>query len=161
RGDTVVLVGHAGHEEVEGTLGEAPDRTVLVETLDDVARLRVEDPERISYLTQTTLAVDETAEVVEALRARFPSLRGPSSDDICYASTSRQDAVRETAQESDALFVVGSTNSSTPRRLVELAARCNAPAHLVDDARDIRPEGLRGSDTGGFTSGASALHHLV
>lgn len=161
RGDTVVLVGHAGHEEVEGTLGEAPDRTVLVETLDDVARLRVEDPERISYLTQTTLAVDETAEVVEALRARFPSLRGPSSDDICYASTNRQDAVREIAQESDVLFVVGSTNSSNSRRLVELAERCKTPAHLVDDARDIRPEWLRGIDTVGLTAGASAPHHLV
>ena len=161
RGDTVVLVGHAGHEEVEGTLGEAPDHTVLVETPEDVARLRVDDPERVSYLTQTTLAVDETTEVVEALRTRFPALRGPGSDDICYASTNRQDAVREIARVADLLLVVGSTNSSNSLRLVELAERCGTPAHLVDDAYGIRPEWLDGIDTVGLTAGASAPHHLV
>lgn len=161
RGDTVVLVGHLGHEEVEGTLGEAPDRTVLVETPQDVARLRVEDPERVSYLTQTTLAVDETAEVVEALRARFPALRGPGSDDICYASTNRQDAVKAIAHAADLLLVVGSTNSSNSRRLVELAERCGTPAHLVDDAHGVRPEWLAEVDTVGLTAGASAPHHLV
>ncbi|MBY8852037.1 4-hydroxy-3-methylbut-2-enyl diphosphate reductase, partial [Saccharothrix sp. MB29] len=123
RGDTVVLIGHAGHEVVEGTLGEAPDRVVLVETAADVAALEVPDPARVSYLTQTTLAVDETAEVLDALRARFPALRGPSSADICYATTNRQDAVREVARDADLVLVVGSANSSNSVRLVELARR--------------------------------------
>lgn len=161
RGDTIVLVGHAGHEEVEGTLGEAPDRIVLVETPEDVAHLRVEDPERVSYLTQTTLAVDETDEVIDALRARFPSLRGPGSDDICYATTNRQDALRAIATESDLVLVVGSSNSSNSLRLVERAERCGTPAHLIDDARDIRPEWLAGVATVGLSAGASAPHHLV
>ncbi|MFW6642362.1 4-hydroxy-3-methylbut-2-enyl diphosphate reductase [Nocardiopsis algeriensis] len=161
RGDTVVLVGHAGHEEVEGTLGEAPGRTVLVQTPEEAARLRVEDPERVSYLTQTTLAVDEAAEVVEALRARFPSLRGPGSDDICYATTNRQDALVRVAGRADLVLVVGSDNSSNSLRLVELARRHGARAHLVDDARDIRPAWLDGVSAIGLTAGASAPHHLV
>lgn len=161
RGDTVVLIGHAGHEEVEGTLGEAPDHTVLVETPEDAARLRVEDPERVSYLTQTTLAVDETAEVVDTLRARFPALRGPGSDDICYATTNRQDALQAIAAEADLILVVGSSNSSNSLRLVELAERGGTPAHLVDDAGDIRPDWLAGVATVGLTAGASAPHHLV
>ncbi len=128
RGDTVILIGHAGHEEVEGTLGEAPDQTVLVQTADEVAELEIADPARVSYLTQTTLAVDETTEVVGALRARFPALRGPASDDICYATTNRQDALKAIAEESDLVLVVGSTNSSNSVRLVELATATTRPA---------------------------------
>ncbi|MEU5693021.1 4-hydroxy-3-methylbut-2-enyl diphosphate reductase [Actinosynnema sp. NPDC020468] len=161
RGDTVVLIGHAGHEEVEGTLGEAPDRTVLVESADDVARLEVADPDRVSYLTQTTLAVDETADVVAALKARFPNIKGPASDDICYATTNRQDALREVARDADLVLVVGSANSSNSVRLVELARRNGVPAHLVDDASDIRPEWLEGVRTVGLTAGASAPPRLV
>ncbi|GAB3746145.1 4-hydroxy-3-methylbut-2-enyl diphosphate reductase [Nocardiopsis nanhaiensis] len=161
RGDTVVLVGHAGHEEVEGTLGEAPDHTVLVETPEDVARLQVDDPERVSYLTQTTLAVDETAEVVEALRARFPALRGPGSDDICYATSNRQNALKEIAEEADLVLVVGSANSSNSLRLVELAERGGTPARLIEDVSRIRPEWLDGAATIGLTAGASAPPHLV
>lgn len=160
-GDTVVLIGHDGHEEVEGTMGEAPERTVLVESADDVAALEVPDPERVSYLTQTTLAVDETEEVIRALRARFPALRGPGSDDICYATTNRQDALRTIAEESDLVLVVGSDNSSNSLRLVELAGRCGTPAHLIDAVGDIRPEWLRGAGVVGLTAGASAPPRLV
>ncbi|MDU0294149.1 4-hydroxy-3-methylbut-2-enyl diphosphate reductase [Saccharothrix longispora] len=161
RGDTVVLIGHAGHEEVEGTLGEAPDRVVLVETAADVAALEVPDPARVSYLTQTTLAVDETAEVLDALRARFPALRGPSSADICYATTNRQDAVREVARDADLVLVVGSANSSNSVRLVELARRGGVPAHLVDDVSDIDPAWLEGVRVVGLSAGASAPPRLV
>ncbi|GAA3462696.1 4-hydroxy-3-methylbut-2-enyl diphosphate reductase [Saccharothrix longispora] len=161
RGDTVVLIGHAGHEEVEGTLGEAPDRMVLVETIADVAALEVPDPARVSYLTQTTLAVDETAEVLDALRSRFPALRGPSSADICYATTNRQDAVREVARDADLVLVVGSANSSNSVRLVELARRGGVPAHLVDDVSDIDPAWLEGVRVVGLSAGASAPPRLV
>ncbi|WP_433262205.1 4-hydroxy-3-methylbut-2-enyl diphosphate reductase [Actinosynnema sp. CS-041913] len=161
RGDTVVLIGHADHEEVEGTLGEAPERIVLVASVADVERLEVPDPTRVSYLTQTTLAVDETAEVVAALRGRFPALRGPGSDDICYATTNRQDAVREIAQDADLVLVVGSANSSNSVRLVELARRQGAPAHLVEDASGIRPEWLDGVRVIGVSAGASAPPRLV
>jgi 4-hydroxy-3-methylbut-2-enyl diphosphate reductase len=161
RGDTVILIGHAGHEEVEGTLGEAPGRMVLVQSAADVEGLRVPDPTRVSYLTQTTLAVDETDEVLDALRARFPALRGPGSDDICYASTNRQDALRAIAADADLVLVVGSTNSSNSRRLVEIAERGRTPAHLIDEAGDIRPEWLAGVRLLGLTAGASAPEHLV
>ncbi|MEU4443418.1 4-hydroxy-3-methylbut-2-enyl diphosphate reductase [Actinosynnema sp. NPDC050801] len=161
RGDTVVLIGHAGHEEVEGTLGEAPEQMVLVETIADVAALEVPDPTRVSYLTQTTLAVDETAEVLAALREKFPALRGPSAADICYATTNRQDAVREIAQEADLVLVVGSENSSNSVRLVETARRTGTRAHLVDDASDIRAEWLDGARVVGVSAGASAPPRLV
>ncbi|KII00311.1 hypothetical protein LP52_01725 [Streptomonospora alba] len=161
RGDTVVLIGHDGHEEVEGTLGEAPERTVLISTPEEAAALEVENPERVSYLTQTTLAVDETAEVVDALRARFPALRGPASDDICYATTNRQDALSAIAEEADLVLVVGSDNSSNSQRLVELAVRRGTAAHLIDDTRDLRPEWLAGVRTIGLTAGASAPPGLV
>ncbi len=161
RGDTVVLVGHAGHEEVDGTLGEAPDRMVLVESAADVAALRVEDPDRVSYLTQTTLAADEVAEVVDALRDRFPALRGPGSDDICYATTNRQEAVAAVARDADLLLVVGSANSSNSVRLVELARRLGTPAHRIDDASELRPEWLTGARVIGLSAGASAPPHLV
>jgi 4-hydroxy-3-methylbut-2-enyl diphosphate reductase len=161
RGDTVVLVGHAGHEEVEGTLGEAPEQTVLVQTPAEAARLQVPDPRRVSYLTQTTLTVDETAEVVAALRARFPQLRGPATDDICYATTNRQDALVAIAGESDLVLVVGSDNSSNSQRLVELARRHRTTAHLIDGPADLRPEWLDGAGVVGLTAGASAPPGVV
>jgi 4-hydroxy-3-methylbut-2-en-1-yl diphosphate reductase len=161
RGDTVILIGHAGHEEVEGTLGEAPDQTVLVQTAKEVAGLEVTNPARVSYLTQTTLAVDETAEVIDTLRARFPALRGPASDDICYATTNRQDALKAIAAESDLVLVVGSTNSSNSVRLMELAHRHDTPSYLIDDPSGIRPEWLEGVGVVGLTAGASAPPRLV
>ena len=161
RGDTVVLIGHAGHEEVEGTLGEAPGRTVLVESAEDVDGLDVPDPERVSYLTQTTLAADETAEVIAALRRRFPALRGPGSDDICYATTNRQDAVTAIAAECDLLLVVGSANSSNSQRLVEVAHRQGTPGRLIEDGGSIAPEWLDGVRVVGLTAGASAPPYLV
>lgn len=161
RGDTVVLIGHAGHEEVEGTMGEAPDQTVLVWSADEVAQLRVPDPERVSYLTQTTLAIDETAEVVDALRDRFPAVRGPASDDICYATTNRQEALAAIADESDLVLVVGSTNSSNSQRLVELARRHRVAAYLIDGPADLRPEWLAGAEVVGVTAGASAPPGVV
>jgi 4-hydroxy-3-methylbut-2-enyl diphosphate reductase len=156
RGDTVVLIGHAGHEEVEGTLGEAPAQTVLVQTPAEAGQLRVPDPERVSYLTQTTLAVDEAAGVVEELRSRFPALRGPASDDICYATTNRQEALAAIAGEADLVLVVGSANSSNSQRLVELARRHRTAAYLVDGPEDLRPEWLAGAGVVGLTAGASA-----
>ncbi|MEU4392431.1 4-hydroxy-3-methylbut-2-enyl diphosphate reductase [Kribbella sp. NPDC023855] len=161
RGDTVVLIGHAGHEEVEGTMGEALNRTVLVETVEDVARLEVEDPSRVSYLTQTTLAVDETTAILDALRNKFPGLRGPEAADICYATTNRQEALAAIADESDLVLVVGSTNSSNSRRLVELAVKRGTPAHLIDDASDIDAHWLDGVQVIGLTAGASAPPRLV
>lgn len=161
RGDTVILIGHAGHEEVEGTLGEAPGRTVLVQDAAEAAQVRVPDPARVSYLTQTTLATDETAEVLDVLRARFPALRGPASEDICYATTNRQDALRAIAAESDLVLVVGSTNSSNSQRLVELAGRHGRPAYLVDGPAEVRPEWLAGVQVVGLTAGASAPPGLV
>ncbi|MEU6642547.1 4-hydroxy-3-methylbut-2-enyl diphosphate reductase [Saccharomonospora sp. NPDC046836] len=161
RGDTVVLIGHAGHEEVEGTLGEAPEHTVLVENVDDVANLVVQDPQRVSYLTQTTLAVDDTTEVIEALRTRFPALRGPGTADICYATTNRQDALKAIAGEADLVLVIGSMNSSNSQRLVELAHRAGTPAHLINDASNIRPEWLADAGVIALTAGASAPAHLV
>jgi 4-hydroxy-3-methylbut-2-enyl diphosphate reductase len=161
RGDTVVLIGHGGHEEVEGTLGEAPDRTVLVETVDDVLDLEVEDPSRVSYLTQTTLAVDETSEMVDALRSRFPLLRGPGSDDICYATTNRQRSLAAVADEADLVLVVGSANSSNSVRLVEVARRMGTPAYLVDDVSGISESWLAGVQVVGLTAGASAPPELV
>lgn len=161
RGDTVVLIGHAGHEEVEGTLGEAPEATVLVQSPGDMAALRVPDPARVSYLTQTTLALDETAEIIAALEKRFPGIRGPGSDDICYATTNRQHALKAVAAQSDVVLVVGSGNSSNSVRLVELAHRAGTPAYLVDDATSIRPEWVQDADVVGLSAGASAPQVLV
>jgi 4-hydroxy-3-methylbut-2-enyl diphosphate reductase len=161
RGDTVVLIGHAGHEEVEGTTGEAPGAVRLVERPDDVDRLTVPDPDRLAYLTQTTLAADEVERVLTALRRRFPALRGPASDDICYATTNRQAAVRALGGEADLLLVVGSANSSNSRRLVEVAERAGCPAHLLDDDTGLDPAWLVGTGTVGLTAGASAPEHLV
>ena len=161
RGDTVLLIGHAGHEEVEGTLGEAPEHTILVEDVAQARSVTVPDPDRLSYLTQTTLAVAETEEILAVLRARFPKLRGPASDDICYATTNRQQALSTVADDADLVLVIGSTNSSNSLRLVELARRAGTPAYLIDDASDIRPEWLEGVRTVGLTAGASAPPRLV
>ncbi|MBX5469636.1 MAG: 4-hydroxy-3-methylbut-2-enyl diphosphate reductase [Thermoleophilaceae bacterium] len=161
RGYTIVLVGHEGHEEVEGTHGEAPDSIEIVEDAADVEGLEVEDPDRVAYLTQTTLAVDETNRVVERLRTRFPKLVGPRSDDICYATQNRQDAVKALAQECDLILVIGSANSSNSNRLVEVAERAGCPARLIDDERDIDPEWLARAETVGLTAGASAPERLV
>jgi 4-hydroxy-3-methylbut-2-enyl diphosphate reductase len=161
RGDTVLLIGHAGHEEVEGTLGEAPEHTILVEDVAQARSVTVPDPDRLSYLTQTTLAVAETEEILAVLRARFPRLRGPASDDICYATTNRQQALSTVAEDADLVLVIGSSNSSNSLRLVELARRAGTPAYLIDDASDIRPEWLAGVRTVGLTAGASAPPRLV
>jgi len=161
RGDTVVLVGHSEHEETQGTFGEAPGQTVVVASVADVDRLEVVDATRVSYLTQTTLAVDETADVVAALRARFPDLRGPSSADICYATTNRQDALAAITDAADLVLVVGSANSSNSVRLVELARRRGTAAHLIEDAGQIRAEWIEDAQVIGLTAGASAPAALV
>src|SRR5919197_1664089 len=132
QGYTIVLIGHAGHEEVEGTMGEAPDQVVLIETEDDVDRLEVADPERVAYISQTTLSVDETAAIIARLRERFPAIVGPRTDDICYATTNRQAAVRQLARECDLVLVIGSQNSSNSNRLVEVAREHGAASHLID-----------------------------
>jgi 4-hydroxy-3-methylbut-2-enyl diphosphate reductase len=160
-GFDIVLVGHEGHEEVEGTFGEAPERIQVIASAEEAAGVRVDDPERVAYMTQTTLAVDETAGVVDALRARFPALTGPASSDICYATQNRQDAVRALAADCDVVLVVGSGNSSNSRRLVEVARREGCAAHLVEDAGDIAPELLAGTRRVGLTAGASAPDTLV
>jgi 4-hydroxy-3-methylbut-2-en-1-yl diphosphate reductase len=160
-GYTVVLVGHAGHEEVEGTMGEAPDSTVLVQSVADVARLAIADPARVAYVTQTTLSVDETAEIVEALRRRFPALRGPATEDICYATTNRQRAVKELVPHVQLLLVIGSHNSSNSRRLVEVAHAADVEARLLDDADELEESWFRAVETVGVTSGASAPETLV
>jgi 4-hydroxy-3-methylbut-2-enyl diphosphate reductase len=159
RGDTVLLVGHDGHDETEGTLGEGDIR--LVRTPADAAGVHVDDPSRVSYLTQTTLAVDEVAQVVDVLRERFPLLSAPPTEDICYATTNRQQAVLAIADECDIVVVVGSQNSSNSKRLVEVAERAGTPAYLVDDASSIAPEWIMNARRIGLTAGASAPPHLV
>ena len=160
-GYTIVLVGHADHEEVEGTLGEAPEATVLVETVADAERVPVHDPSRVAYLTQTTLSVDETAEIVATLRRRFPEIEGPEAGDICYATTNRQHAVKELAAEVDLLLVIGSENSSNSNRLVEVARAEGVESHLIEDETAIDERWLDGADVVGLTSGASAPEQLV
>jgi 4-hydroxy-3-methylbut-2-enyl diphosphate reductase len=160
-GYTIVLIGHAGHEEVEGTMGEAPDRIVLVETEEDVDRLEVEDPERVAYVSQTTLSVDETRAVIARLRERFPSITGPRTDDICYATTNRQAAVKQMAVECDLVLVIGSRNSSNSNRLVDVARAAGADSHLIDNESQVREEWLEGARVVGITSGASAPEELV
>ncbi|RKN36393.1 4-hydroxy-3-methylbut-2-enyl diphosphate reductase [Micromonospora musae] len=161
RGDTVLLIGHDGHEETDGTLGEAPDRIRLVPDPAAAETVQVDDPQRVSYLVQTTLAVDEAAGIIDALRRRFPALVGPGSDDICYATTNRQQAITAVAARADLVLVVGSTNSSNSRRLVEVAERAGARAHLVDDVSDVDLRWLAGARTVGVTAGASAPPGLV
>jgi 4-hydroxy-3-methylbut-2-en-1-yl diphosphate reductase len=154
-----VFIGHSGHEETEGTIGESPDQMVLVETPEDAAKVEVTG--QVSYLMQTTLAVDEAAGIADVLRQRFPDIEGPGTDDICYATTNRQEALRAVSSESDVVIVIGSKNSSNSLRLVELAERDGTPAYLVDDASDIRLDWLAGAATVGLTAGASAPPALV
>jgi len=158
---TVVLVGHAGHEEVEGTIGEAPGSILLVESVADAERLEVEDPQRIAYVTQTTLSVDETRQIVAVLERRFPSLHGPEKEDICYATTNRQRAVKELLAHVQLLLVIGSANSSNSQRLVEVAHAGGVPAHLIESERRLDERWLEGAETVGVTSGASAPEVLV
>jgi 4-hydroxy-3-methylbut-2-enyl diphosphate reductase len=160
-GRTVVLIGHAGHEEVEGTVGEAPDRTQVIASPGEVDSLAIDDPARVAYLTQTTLAIDETADVVDALKARFPAVSGPASSDICYATQNRQDAVRALAADCDLVLVVGSRNSSNSLRLVEVARRAGARAELVEDATQLSPALIATAARIGLSAGASAPETLV
>jgi 4-hydroxy-3-methylbut-2-enyl diphosphate reductase len=161
QGYTIVMIGHEGHEEVEGTTGEAPESIVLVQTVAEVGTLRVVDPERVAFITQTTLSVDETAEIIAALRARFPAIISSKSDDICYATTNRQIAVKQLASECELVLVIGSTNSSNSNRLVEVAREHGAASHLIDNHEQVKEEWLRGVQTVGITSGASAPEELV
>ena len=160
-GRKIVLVGHVGHEEIEGTAGEAPDKTMVVEDVGQIDDLNLDPGERLSYLTQTTLSVDDTSGVVEALRERFSNLKGPHSDDICYATQNRQVAVKAIAPESDVVLVVGAINSSNSNRMVEVAQKAGTRAHLVPDASDLDPSWLEGAETVGVSSGASAPEVLV
>src|SRR4051794_2758831 len=160
-GYTIILIGHAGHEEVEGTMGEAPDHIVLVETEDDVDALEVEDERKLAYISQTTLAVDETRTIIARLRERFPHITGPRTDDICYATTNRQAAVKQMAAECDLVLVIGSTNSSNSNRLVDVARDHGAASHLIDGADQVREEWLEGARVVGISSGASAPEELV
>jgi 4-hydroxy-3-methylbut-2-en-1-yl diphosphate reductase len=161
RGLKIALVGHAGHVEVEGTMGEAPEAMVLVETPEDVAKLELEDGEQLAYLTQTTLSLDDTADVVDALRERFPDLVGPPSADICYATQNRQDAVKKLCEDATVVLVVGSRTSSNANRLVEVARSCGAEAYLIDDESDLDEAWLNGHETVGLTAGASSPDLLV
>ena len=158
---TIVLIGHAGHDEVIGTLGEAPQSTILVSSVQDVDRLEVKDPSRISYLTQTTLSLDETRDIVARLQERFPAIKGPKTQDICYATENRQLGVKAVVPLTDVLLVVGSQNSSNSRRLVEVCQNEGVPAYLVDDSTEVNPAWLDGAKTVAVTAGASAPENLV
>jgi 4-hydroxy-3-methylbut-2-en-1-yl diphosphate reductase len=160
-GYTIVLIGHRDHDEVVGTLGEVPESTVIVETVEDVDTLHVADPGKVCYLTQTTLSLDETRDIVERLTERFPAIQGPPAHDICYATQNRQQAVKGAAPACDLLLVVGSRNSSNSRRLVEVCEKSGVPAYLVDDAAEVDPAWLAGVNTVAVTAGASAPEHLV
>ena len=160
-GYTIVLIGHAGHEEVEGTTGEAPDHIVLVQTEEDVDTLEVPDPEKVAYISQTTLSVDETRSIINKLREKFPSITGPRTDDICYATTNRQAAVKQMADQCDLLLVIGSTNSSNSQRLVDVARDRGTQAHLIDNEGMVQDEWLEGARVVGISSGASAPEELV
>jgi len=161
QGYTIVLIGHEGHEEVEGTMGEAPEHIVLIETEEDVETLEVDDPDKIAYISQTTLSVDETSAIILKLRERFPNIVGPRTDDICYATTNRQMAVRQMAPHCDLVLVIGSANSSNSNRLVEVARDHGADAHLIDNETQVRDEWLENKRIVGITSGASAPEELV
>jgi len=160
-GLTVILIGHEGHEEVVGTSGQAPERVILVGSPDEARTVEVPDPSNVSYLTQTTLSVDETNEIIAVLRQRFPDIQAPPKDDICYATQNRQDAVKVLARRADVVLVIGSVNSSNSNRLAEVAREAGTPAHLVDDETEVRPEWLAGARVVGVTSGASAPEWLV
>ncbi len=160
-GYTIVLIGHAGHEEVEGTMGEAPGDIILVQDEAGVDELKVPDPGRIAYISQTTLSVDETQTIIGRLRERFPEIVGPRTDDICYATTNRQAAVKQLARECDLVLVIGSRNSSNSNRLVEVAREYGADSHLIDNETQVSEEWLTGRRVIGITSGASAPEELV
>jgi 4-hydroxy-3-methylbut-2-enyl diphosphate reductase len=160
-GYTIVLIGHSGHEEVEGTMGEVPGHIALIENEDDVDALEVSDPGKLAYISQTTLSVDETRAVINRLRERFPAIVGPRTDDICYATTNRQAAVKQLARECDVVLVIGSRNSSNSNRLVEVARECGADSYLIDNELQVREEWLGKARTVGITSGASAPDELV
>jgi 4-hydroxy-3-methylbut-2-en-1-yl diphosphate reductase len=161
QGYTIIMIGHAGHEEVEGTMGEAPESITLVETVEDAEKIQVEDPDHVAFITQTTLSVDETAEIIETLKRRFPKIVSSKSEDICYATTNRQIAVKQLAAQCDLVLVIGSTNSSNSNRLVEVARDHGAASHLIDNAAQVREEWLESAETVGITSGASAPEELV
>ncbi|MGE5337678.1 MAG: 4-hydroxy-3-methylbut-2-enyl diphosphate reductase [Gemmatimonadota bacterium] len=161
QGREIVMIGHAGHPEVEGTMGQAGDGMYLVETAMDVERLRVNDPERLAYVTQTTLSIDDASGIVAALKRRFPSIAEPKKADICYATQNRQDAVKIMAPQVDVVIVIGSPTSSNSNRLREVAERFGVPAHLVDSATDVDPQWLQGAKRVGVTAGASAPDELV
>src|SRR5256714_3572083 len=160
-GYTIVLIGHAGHEEVEGTMGEAPDHIVLVETEEDVDALEVDDPTKIAYISQTTLSVDETRAIINRLREKFPHITGPRTDDICYATTNRQAAVKQMAPLCDLVLVIGSRHSSNSNRLVEVAREHGSQSHLIDNEAQVPEAWLEGGETVGITSGANAAHEPV
>jgi 4-hydroxy-3-methylbut-2-en-1-yl diphosphate reductase len=160
-GYTIVLVGHEGHEEVEGTMGEAPEHIVLIETEEDADRLEVADPDRVAYISQTTLSVDETRAIINRLRARFPNIVGPRTDDICYATTNRQAAVKQLAGVCDLVLVIGSSNSSNSQRLVDVTRELGTEAHLIDHEGQVQEAWLEGKRVVGITSGASAPEELV
>jgi 4-hydroxy-3-methylbut-2-enyl diphosphate reductase len=158
---TIILIGHAGHDEVIGTLGEAPESTMLVSSVEDVDKLQVRDPEKIAYLTQTTLSLDETKDIVQRLKQRFPAIKGPKTQDICYATENRQLGVKAVVPLTEVLLVVGSQNSSNSRRLVEVCQNEGVPAYLVDDSSEVSAEWLEGVRTVAVTAGASAPENLV
>ena len=160
-GRTIILIGHKDHQEIVGTSGEAPEQTVVVDSVEAVNRLVVEDPTRLAYLTQTTLSLYDTNEIVTRLRERFPQIAGPASDDICYATQNRQEAVEQVAREVQLMLVVGSPNSSNSNRLVEVAQRCGVKARLIDDASAISADWFEGIESVGLTAGASAPEVLV
>jgi 4-hydroxy-3-methylbut-2-enyl diphosphate reductase len=161
KGYTILLIGHRDHEEIEGTYGEAPQNTIIIESEEDAERVMPPDPERVCYLTQTTLSLDETRGIIEILQRRFPKIAGPKSQDICYATQNRQTAVKAVAPLCELLLVVGSQNSSNSKRLVEVCLRAGVPSHLIDDRRYLKDEWLEGVKTVAVTAGASAPEHLV
>ena len=161
QGREVIMIGHRGHPEVEGTMGQSAGGMYLVESVEDVQRLEVENPNNLAFVTQTTLSVDDARAIVEALKRRFPSIAGPRKDDICYATQNRQDAVKALAKRCDVLLVVGSPNSSNSNRLCEVASNLGVDAYLVDNAAQLNPEWIRGKRTIGVTAGASAPEVLV
>jgi 4-hydroxy-3-methylbut-2-en-1-yl diphosphate reductase len=161
QGYELILIGHAGHPEVAGTLGQVPDKFHLVSSVEDVERLQVENPNLLSYVTQTTLSVDECLDIVEVLHRRFPNIKGPRQEDICYATQNRQNAVKELVQVVDVLLVLGAPNSSNSNRLSELGAQCGIPSYLIESHRDIKSEWLKGVKAVGITAGASAPEVLV